>query len=92
MTAATDMAARGGLNAGVATSVVPQPPRKSASAWALDVLLWGGLAIVLIASFGKVDMQNFGRLFSGSENISTYGAELLQPDWGAIFPPGATST
>ena len=48
MTAATDMAARGGLNAGVATSVVPQPPRKSASAWALDVLLWGGIALVLI--------------------------------------------
>jgi phosphonate transport system permease protein len=82
--ARVDMAVKGG----VSPTAIPNPPKRSASALAFDVLLWGGLAIVLIASFGKVDMQNFGRLFSGSENISTYGAELLQPDWGAIFPPG----
>ena len=85
MTDATvDMAVKGG----VSPTAVPNPPKRSASAMAFDVLLWGGLALVLIASFGKVDMQNFGRLFSGSENISIYGAELLRPDWRAIFPPG----
>ncbi|KAK0350495.1 hypothetical protein LTR94_028802, partial [Friedmanniomyces endolithicus] len=78
------MAAKGGLP----TSDIPNPPKRSASALAFDVLLWGGLALVLLASFNKVDMQNFGRLFSGSENIQTYGAELLKPDWAAIFPQG----
>lgn len=81
MTAATDMAARGGLNAGVATSVVPQPPRKSASAWALDVLLWGGIALVLIISFGPVDMRRLPLLFSNSQNIQLYGRDLLNPDF-----------
>ncbi|WP_242077450.1 phosphonate ABC transporter, permease protein PhnE [Brevundimonas diminuta] len=78
------MAAKGGLP----TSAIPNPPKRSASALVFDILLWGGLALLLIASFGKVDMQNFGRLFSGSQNIQTYGAELLRPDWGAIFPDG----
>ena len=85
MTDATvDMAVKGG----VSPTAIPNPPKRSASAMAFDVLLWGGLALVLVASFGKVDMQNFGRLLSGSENISIYGAELLRPDWAAIFPPG----
>lgn len=85
MTEATvDMAAKGGLP----TSAIPSPPKRSASALVFDILLWGGLTLLLIASFGKVDMQNFGRLFSGSQNIQTYGAELLRPDWSAIFPDG----
>src|SRR5690606_8817231 len=83
-TVAADMAAQGG----VSPAVVPQAPVKPLSARVFDILLWGGLAVILIASFGKVDMQNFGRLFSGSENIRTYGAELLHPDWAAIFPAG----
>jgi phosphonate transport system permease protein len=82
--ASLDMAAKGG----VAPTAIPSAPTKSLSATLFDLMLWGGLAIILIASFGKVDMQNFGRLFSGSSNISTYGADLLRPDWGAIFPPG----
>lgn len=81
MNTATDMAARGGLNAGVAASAVPQPPRKSASAWALDVLLWGGIALVLIISFGPVDMRRLPLLFSNSQNIQLYGRDLLNPDF-----------
>ena len=82
--ATVDMVARGG----VAPSDIPGAPRKPLSSTLFDLLLWGGLALILIASFGKVDMQNFGRLFSGSSNISTYGADLLRPQWDAIFPPG----
>ena len=65
---------------------VPAPPAKSLSAWLMDVLLWGGLAFVLIISFGKVDMANLPRLFTESQNIQLYGRDLLRPEWGAIFP------
>ena len=45
MTDATvDMAVKGG----VSPTAVPNPPKRSASAMAFDVLLWGGLALVLI--------------------------------------------
>lgn len=81
------MAATGGVPP-KAPEIVPAAPTKSLSAWMFDVLLWGGLAAVLLLSFGKVDMQNLPKLFSGSENIRTYGADLLHPDWSAIFPTG----
>ena len=56
----------------------------------MDWLLWGGLALILLLSFGRVDMQNLPTLFSNSSNIQLYGKELLKPDWGAIFPMADT--
>jgi phosphonate transport system permease protein len=60
---------------------IPPPPEKSVSAWSLDLLLWGGLAIILIASFGRVDMPNLGNLFSNGENMRNYGRDFLSPDF-----------
>lgn len=62
----------------------PDPPAKSAAAWSLDMLLWGGLALILLISFGPVDLSHFGRLFENSQNIRTYGRDLLNPDWTNI--------
>lgn len=70
----------GALPAGAAGRI-PSPPKKSLSAWLLDVLLWGGIAVVLVLSFGKVDMANLPQLFTNSDNIRIYGAQLLQPDF-----------
>lgn len=80
----TDAAASGAAPAVAAP--IPAAPKKSLTAWLMDALLWGGLAVVLIASFGKVDMVNLPKLFSQSENIQIYGKDLLAPEWGAIFP------
>ena len=63
---------------------VPAPPQKSMAAWAMDVLLWGGLALVLIISFGPVDMDRFGYLFTNTDNIRIYGRDLLRPDFSDI--------
>lgn len=60
---------------------VPAPPTKSMGAWALDVLLWGGFAIVLIAAFGRVDLPNILNLFANSENMRAYGRDFLNPDF-----------
>ena len=80
--AASDMIAAGGVSvAAVTTDVVPRPPVKSVSAWLLDVLIWGGIAVVLIYSIGDVDLGNLGKLFSNSENIQTFARDLLRPDF-----------
>ncbi len=62
-------------------SQVPEPPRKSMAAWSLDILLWGGFAIMLLAAFGKVDLPNIVNLFSNSENMRNYGRDFLNPDF-----------
>lgn len=60
---------------------IPRPPSKSLSAWLLDLLLWGGIAVVLLISFDKVDMANLPKLITNQESIRTYGRELLKPDF-----------
>jgi phosphonate transport system permease protein len=67
-------------HAAVATAI-PKPPTKSAAAWALDILLWGGIALILVLSFGPVDMRRLPLLFTNSENIQMYGRDLLRPDF-----------
>jgi phosphonate transport system permease protein len=60
---------------------VPAAPRKSAGAWALDVLIWGGVAALLIYSFGPVELKNLGRLGSNAQNIQTFAEGLIRPDF-----------
>jgi phosphonate transport system permease protein len=66
------------------TVSIPNPPAKSAGAWALDVLIWGGMAVLLLASFDAVDLGNMSRLITNSANIQHFAADLLRPnfaDW-----------
>ncbi len=62
-------------------AVVPDAPRKSMAAWSLDLLLWGGFAIILIAAFNTVDLPNLGELFSNPEKMRNYGRDFLNPDF-----------
>jgi phosphonate transport system permease protein len=57
------------------------PPRRPASQVAFDVLLWGGIAVMLIISFGPVEMANLPRLFSNSENMRQFGRDFMHPDF-----------
>ncbi|MFC7377281.1 phosphonate ABC transporter, permease protein PhnE [Brevundimonas sp. GCM10030266] len=65
----------------MAADQIPAPPKKSVAAWSLDVLLWGGFAIILIAAFNRVDLPNIGNLFSNPEKMQRYGREFLNPDF-----------
>ena len=58
---------------------IPEPPQRSAGAWALDIMLWGGLLLLLLISFGPVDMSRLPLLFTNTDNIRLYGRELLNP-------------
>jgi len=63
---------------------VPQPPSKSATSWLLDLVVWGGIAAVLVYSIGAVDLANLSQLVTNSDQIQNFGRELLQPnfaDW-----------
>jgi phosphonate transport system permease protein len=75
------MALASGALSTTAAGGIPRPPSKSLSAWLLDMLLWGGIAVVLLISFDKVDMVNLPKLITNQESIRTYGRELLRPDF-----------
>ena len=62
-------------------AVVPAAPKKSMASWSLDLLLWGGFAIILLAAFDRVDLPNVVNLLSNSENMRTYGRDFLNPDF-----------
>jgi phosphonate transport system permease protein len=65
-------------------SAVPPPPRRGLAAWAMDLLIWGGVAVLLVWSFDAVDLGNLTKLVTNSANIQTFAVELLRPnfaDW-----------
>jgi len=62
-------------------SAIPRPPAKSAGAWAMDVLIWGGVAVVLLISIEAVDLKNLSSLFTNSSRIEVFARDLLRPDF-----------
>lgn len=64
-----------------AATAIPNPPTKSAGAWVLDILIWGGVAALLIYSFAPVELANVTKLFSNNENTQNFARELLRPDF-----------
>jgi len=58
-----------------------KPPRPSLGQRAPDILIWGGVALVLLYSFGDVEMAKVGLLFTNSANMREFGADLLRPDF-----------
>ena len=68
---------------GAVTTVptIPAAPAKSVASWALDVLVWGGIAVVLIYSIGDVDLGNLSRLVTNADSVQNFAAELLRPDF-----------
>lgn len=68
-------------NAAPAASAIPRPPARSAASWALDVLVWGGIAALLLYSIEAVDLENLPQLVTNSDRIQTFAADLLRPDF-----------
>lgn len=57
------------------------PPTKSASDRMFDLILWGGLAMLLIVSFVPVELVKLPRLFSNSENMQAFTSRFIRPDF-----------
>jgi len=62
-------------------STIPSPPSKSVTSWLLDLVVWGGIAAVLIYSIDAVDLGNLSQLVTNSDQIQNFGRELLRPDF-----------
>lgn len=68
-------------SAPVMPTEIPAAPRKSALAWAMDLLVWGGVIAVLLYSIDDVDLGNMTRLFNGNESMKLFAKDLLNPDF-----------
>jgi len=62
-------------------AAVPPAPSQSLAQRAPDLLVWGGVLLLLLISFHPVEMQNATKLITNSANMREFGAELLKPDW-----------
>jgi phosphonate transport system permease protein len=57
------------------------PPIRPFRDRALDLLIWGGLALLLVAGFRGAEIHKIGGLFTGSDNMRQLGAEFIRPDF-----------
>lgn len=60
---------------------VPAPPRRPLFDTVFDVVLWGGVLVLLVLSVKPVELDRLPLLFSNSENIRAMAADLVQPDF-----------
>ncbi|MFY9509491.1 MAG: phosphonate ABC transporter, permease protein PhnE [Rubrivivax sp.] len=58
-----------------------QPPTPPLGQRAFDIILWGGIIVLLIVSFGPAELHKFPLLFSNSENMRQFGAGFINPDF-----------
>ena len=64
-----------------ATGAVPPPPVRPLAERGLDVLVWGGLVLLLLASFGPVEIGKLPQLFTNGASMQSFGRAFLKPDW-----------
>jgi phosphonate transport system permease protein len=57
------------------------PPQRGLGERAFDVLIWGGLALLLIAGFRGAEIYKIGDLFSGSANMRQLAVQFIRPDF-----------
>ena len=61
--------------------LIPPAPRRSISDQVFDLLLWGGLVVLLVVGFGSAEINKLPLLFSNSENMRQFGKDFLRPDF-----------
>jgi phosphonate transport system permease protein len=62
----------------------PGPPRRGLSERAFDLLIWGGLAALLVAGVRGAEIGKIGDLFSGSSNMGQFATEFVRPNFSDI--------
>jgi phosphonate transport system permease protein len=65
----------------VIPTAIPLPPQRSLTQRLPDLLVWGGVILILVIAFKPVDMAHLPRLFTNSENMRQFGREFLKPDF-----------
>jgi phosphonate transport system permease protein len=57
------------------------PPAPPLSQRLFGFLLWGGIIVLLVASFGPAEVWRAPMLFTNSENMRQFGQDFLRPDF-----------
>jgi phosphonate transport system permease protein len=61
------------------SEAIPSPPRKTASSQAFDLLLWGGVLILLVISFRPAEIDKFPQLFTDTERTAGFARQFFAP-------------
>jgi phosphonate transport system permease protein len=57
------------------------PPRRPLAQRGIDLVLWGGILLLLLISFEPVQIRRLALVITHSENLREYGAQFLRPDF-----------
>src|ERR1700761_3338422 len=58
-----------------------KPPVRPLAERGLDMLVWGGIAVLLILAFRPVEMNKLALVVTNSANIREFSKELVRPDF-----------
>ena len=64
-----------------AAADIPAAPTRSLGQRAPDLLVWGAVLVLLLIAVKPVEMHNVSKLFTNSQNMRQFGAELMHPDF-----------
>ncbi|PVM85912.1 phosphonate ABC transporter, permease protein PhnE [Caulobacter endophyticus] len=56
---------------------IPAPPKRPASAIGFDLLLWGGVAVLLVTSFKPAEIDKFPQLFTDSGKMQAFAKSFF---------------
>lgn len=65
-------------------AAAPAPPSRSLTQRAPDLLVWGGLLVLLLMAVKPVEIAHFSRLFTHSQNMRQFGADFLHPNFANL--------
>src|SRR6201996_5474621 len=63
---------------------IPPPPSRSLAQKAPDLLVWGLVVVLLLFAIKPVEMGHFTKLFTNSQNMREFGADLLHPNFDQL--------
>jgi len=58
-----------------------KPPVRPLAERGLDLLVWGGVVVLLLVAFHPVEMDKIGRVVTNSGNIREFSKDLVRPDF-----------
>jgi len=61
-----------------------KPPQRPLGDRAFDAIVWGGVVILLLVSFGPAEIRKAPLLFTQSDNMRTFVRDFLHPDFGQL--------
>ncbi len=64
-----------------AAAPVPPPPTRSLRERLLDLVIWGGMAALLVAGGHVAEIGKFGKLFTNAHNMVEFLAGFARPDF-----------